>query len=312
MSRNTEIGPGVCLGIGGTNARSAWCISEDIAGFESVETPQRANYFFKWMAGRLLQAAHKGAEWAVIGVPGPVEARGTETFIGPFANIPGLRSKRGYLLEQKLAKADSACSNLAEQGFRVVAVNDGDLAAQAAALVVSQGQHDRVADIILGTGVGGAAVYKQPSTPNSYAPIQLPFEIGHIVIGEHPAQTFENTYSGTAIEEVTGLRPEELPPNHPVWRKLGLGVGQMVTIMGTMAGAELVVFSGGVGIGSYENYRGRLQAFMEEYRRDGNDTQKKLAPEIRPAPRDMIQTFEMYGAAGVIRYLASQELPVAA
>lgn len=293
----TNIERGFCLGYGGTNARVATCGDGDIYGFRSERTPDNPDEFFSLMGSWILEASEAGAAWAVAGFPGPVEQSGSSFTIGPFSNIPGLGEKK-YDLGKELVRADPGCKSLIEQGFRVIAVNDGDLAAHAAAARIGDGKYERVADIILGTGVGGAVVARDED--GVYKASKQPFEVGHIVLGEAPNESFENTYSGTAIKAATGEDAANLLPNHPIWQKLGRGVGKLATMMSLVSGAELVVPSGGVGVLRYEDYQASLREFMAQYATFGSKAQKAFVPEIKPVPKDLAQSFEMYGAEGVM------------
>lgn len=304
---SNEIGEGFCFGFGGTNARTARCIEGDVVDFRVQNTPVVSGELFQWTSQQILRAAEQGAGWAVAGFPGPVEVTGDSFNVGPFTNIQGL-SKETYDLKTELEEADSAVGELFEQGFRLVAVNDGDLAAHAAATVVGQGEYDKAADIILGTGVGGAVAAREDGV---YHTSRLPFEVGHAVLGEDPRETFENLYSGSAIKAMTGICAEDLPASHPIWDKVGRGVGKLATLMSLMTGAELVVPSGSVGVHRFEDYRDALLRFMEQYESFGSPAQQAFTPLILRVPTRIADQYELFGAEGVMRDTLHQDAAAA-
>jgi predicted NBD/HSP70 family sugar kinase len=295
----TDIEQGFCIAVGGTNARTAHCIDGDIVHFTSEDTPDRPQEFFAWMAQRVLQSAHEGSNWLVAGFPGPVSPDGEH--VGPMANVQGMSTKM-YNLKAELTIADSAVQQTLDEGFKMVAVNDGTLAAQAAASRIGEYQFDRTAALIIGTGVGAGVVERDHTMPetNVYRADDSPYEIGHIPMSDDPYDRFEDVYSGKGIDKRYNQRAEKLPPGHPAWRTEGSAVGRMSVMLALLNGVELVVPTGGVGIGASDRFGPHAQEFLKTYREYGNGPQKKFAPELRLVPPTMSQEFEMYGAAGVI------------
>ncbi len=112
------------------------------------------------------------------------------------------------MLKTELTRRDPAIGRLIEDDFIIVGTNDGDLAAHAAASVIGEGKYGVVGDVILGSGVGGAVVTRDPD--GIYRPINLPFEIGHVVHGDEPTESYENTFSGTALAKITNFRLHDL------------------------------------------------------------------------------------------------------
>ena len=217
-----EIGKGYCLAFGGTNARAAYINKGEITNYRNESTPHSTDDFFRWMAKRILEASDSGANWAVAGFPGPVSIVGDRLLIGPMANVPGL-SKESYDLKEMLMKADPACYTLFEEGFRIEPVNDGDLAGQAAAVVVgntNRANFNVVGSLIIGTGVGAAIVKRDPNVTGVYRPSGMPVEIGHIMEQDEPDQTYENHYSGPAIAKKHGYSLEDLASEHPAWKEV--------------------------------------------------------------------------------------------
>jgi predicted NBD/HSP70 family sugar kinase len=290
---------GVIFGSGGTNSRDGEYIDGSIVNFHTQETPNGTREYFGWMGNRMLEASDNGANWAVVGVPGPVQQK-EDTYLVNFTNVKALGST--YNLIKELTASDPAIGRLIEQGFVIVGANDGDLAAHAAVDQLADPVHNRVGALIFGTGVGGAVVTRDTSDPQIFRQLKLPFEIGHGVVGELPTESFENTYSGTAIALATGgTEAKDLPIGHPMWDKVGRGVGKLAVLVGVMTGTELVVPTGGVGVGGYDKYCAELDKFMAACQAIGSAPQRNLLPEIRRVPLHQAQEFEMFGAAGIIQ-----------
>lgn len=305
MSGEPSIDSGVVLGFGGTNARFGIIDDGDLRSFDTVNTPEQPREFFGWMARQVLHASEDGQAWLVAGFPGPVSADGK--LVGPMANVPGL-SKNQYSLIEELSAADTAAGRLMEDGFQLIAVNDGELAAQAAASRVGEHHYDKTAALILGTGVGTGVVIRDPNFQNVYrADRSNPLEIGHITLGADPTRTFESFVSGPALERDYGLSAQDLPVDHPAWKRVGETIGQMTTLLGVMNGVGLVVPCGGVGSGGSTKYEPHLRAVMDTYEAYSNGTQKLFMPKIAVVPIDDAQTFELYGGEGVVRDFNTRE-----
>lgn len=299
--------PGYCIGLGGTNARTAACFGGDITGFSFESTPGRPPEFFAWMARQLLDSAHSGSKWMVAGFPGPVNADGT--LIGPMANVNGMKDET-YDLLQELIYADSDVENAIEQGFMLVAVNDGTLAAHAAATRVGKREYNKPASLIIGTGIGAGVVSLDASLPERkiYRADENPLEIGHIALSQDPFDRLEDMYCGPGLERRYSMPAHKLPHGHPAWRREGGAVAQMSLILGLMENVDLVVPTGGVGVGAADKYGKYALDFMHTYRRHGNGAQKKFAPDIRFVRANECQEFEMYGAEGVMLDHTTREL----
>lgn len=297
---------GVVLGFGGTNARVGVCFDGDVEGFTSVSTPENPRQFFGWMARQVLRAADDGNSWIVAGYPGPVSADGQ--LVGPMPNVPGL-AKEQYDLSEELAAADPAVGRLLQEQFTLIAVNDGELAAQAAAARVGQYGFNRTAALIIGTGVGAGVVDRDQTYTNvCRADRSNPTEIGHILLSSDPQDTFENRISGTALARTYGKDARELPADHSAWKQVGESTGRLATILGIMNGVELVVPCGGVGAGASDNYGPHLRDMLDACRKYGNGAQKLFLPQIIPVPRADAQVFEMFGGEGVMRDFSTRSL----
>lgn len=291
---------GVVLGFGGTNARVGFIEEGDLRDFNSVNTPVNPDEFFGWMARQVLITSEKGNSWLVGGFPGPVTPDGK--LVGPMANVSGLAEKQ-YDLAEELAAADPAAGRLLEEGFSLIAVNDGELAAQAAvAYVEDSSDYNRIAALIIGTGVGAGVVKRDPEYEDVYrADKSNPLEIGHVLRSDDPFDTYENAVSGTALARMYGTDTRELPTGHPAWKRVGEVAGRLATMLGLMNGVELVVPCGGVGAGASEKYEPHLRSMVEAYREYGNGPQKLFLPKIVPVSSAEAQIFELLGGVGVMR-----------
>jgi predicted NBD/HSP70 family sugar kinase len=298
MSKSVAIESGVVLGLGGTNARRARSFEGDISKFTSVATPEHPREFFGWMALQVLQAAHEGNRWMVAGFPGPVNGNK----VGPMANVPGLANQQ-YDLTEEIAAADPSAGRLLnEENFIFLADNDGGLAAHAAAARIGKNSHDRVAALILGTGVGAGVVNRDSDYANVYrVDSSHPYEIGHIPFSADPRDTVENDVSGPALARRYGEDARQFSASHPAWRRVGESVGRLSVLMGVMSKVDLVVPCGGVGAGASEKYEPHLRSMVTTFNEYGNGPQKLFMPEIIPVPSQDAQVFEMFGGEGVMR-----------
>jgi hypothetical protein len=267
--------------------------------FKAESTPARPPEFFAWMARQLLDSAHSGSSWMVAGFPGPVTGNGE--IIGPMANVKGMDEKT-YNLRAELVAADSDVENALDQGYKLLAVNDGTLAAHAAASRIGEYKYDKAAALIFGTGVGAGVVVRDPAAgiTNLYHADGIPLEIGHITMSEDPYDRFEDAYCGPGLEKRYGMPAHELPDGHPAWRRQGAAIARLSMLLGLINGVELVVPTGGVGVGASDKFGPFVWEHMITYRQYGNGAQQKFAPDIRFVPPKMSQEFEMYGAEGVM------------
>ena len=299
MSVAVELEAGTCLAFGGTNARMADCVNGDIVGFSSVETPKQPHEFFQWMARNLLNASHRGSTWLVAGFPGPVSPDGQ--IVGPLVNVSGMREEE-YELAWELGYADPEVERVLEQGFILLPVNDGALAAQAAASRIGEHMYAKTGALIFGTGVGAGVVEKDDRFVNVHRVDKNPLEIGHLLVdGDENFETFEEKYSGPGIEARFKVPATDIPPSHPAWIEQGAAVANLSMTLGIMSGVELIVPTGGLGIGASDKYGEHLKAFMKDYRNAANTTQKKFTPEVVLVPPNQALEFEMYGAEGAMR-----------
>lgn len=299
---------GACIGFGGTNARVGVYQHGDILGFHADPTPIHPTEFFAWMAQQTLSLADKGANWIVAGFPGPVTADGVH--VGPMANVPGLANSQ-YSLAKELTVSDPAVGRLLKDGFHLLAVNDGELAAQAAAHRVGKAEYSKVAALILGTGVGAGIVHRDDQQTAVFrADGTIPAEIGHLPRSANPYDTFERAVSGRALENRYGVDPKELDANHPAWHEVGAVAGQLTMTLALMNGAELVVPCGGVGAAASDKYGPHLRTVLEGFASHGNGTQRHFLPVVKPVSAGDAQIFELYGAEGVMRDFMTRPEPV--
>ncbi len=294
-----SMGSGVVLGFGGTNARYGVAHEGDISGFDFIATPSRPDEFFGWMARKVFDAADAGHEWLVAGFPGPVSANGQ--FVGPMINVNGLDNQR-YDLGQELTNSDEAIPSLVSQGFSILAVNDGELAAQAAAHYTN-GDYDKVAALIVGTGVGTGVVARDARQTEVYrADKSLPLEIGHILEAVSPdLVSFEDLISGPALKKRFGIEPKDLPLTSPAWEEVGVIIGRLASILGLMLGVDVVVPTGSVGVKSFDKYWPYLHEFNAKIKSLGNINQEKFMPEFVDIEPEIADEFELLGGEGVMR-----------
>lgn len=297
---------GTVIGLGGTNARVGICDQGDIVGFTSEETPDQPAEFFKWLARQALTAADKGSSWLVAGFPGPVTADGR--MIGPMANVKGLANDQ-YDLAAELTDIDPAVGRLLyDDKFTLLPVNDGELAAHAAADRIGNFRYARTAAFIIGTGVGVGIVDLDPNFQNvCRANRSNPGEYGHIPDSVDPFNTIENSISGPALERIYGKDARELPAGHPAWKNVGETAGRVAIMLGLADGVNLFVPTGGVGVGASDKYKDYLSGVIETFRIHGNATQKAFIPKkVATVPPAEAQIFELFGAEGVMRDARTQ------
>ena len=300
---SARIDPGTCIGFGGTNARVAACEDGDISGFTSVETPNRPEQFFRWMARNLLNSSHEGGSWLVAGFPGPVSIDGAK--VGPLVNVTGMKEEE-YDLAAQLTAADSEVGRVLEQGFTLLAVNDGTLAAQAVASRIGRHQYSKTGALIIGTGIGAGVVKKDSDYNDVHRVVNDPLEIGHMLVSGESFESFEQRYSGPGLERRFGVPPTKISAGHPAWIEEGEAIGRLSLTLGILNGVDLVVPTGGIGIGASQMYGYHLRSFLDTYREKWNATQRKFMPEIVLVPSVEVDEFEMYGAEGVMRdYLSA-------
>lgn len=301
-----KIAKGMCLGIGGTNARSALCYNGQIEDFQARPTPREPHEFFSWIADQMIEKSAQGAQWAVIGLPGPVVERHDKHIIGPLHNLPGL-ADQSYNLEDELVAIRPELQEIFDDGFTITAVNDGTLAAYASAEIYGQNgdRYYTIASFIIGTGVGGAVVRRVKETP-VFRPSGSLFEIGHIPLPHDASSTFERTISGPALERRYGKNPRDFEPEHEAWEEVGNYVGQLIMMASLIAGADLVVACGGVGSNYYEHYRPHLEEYLEQYKNSANAVHRLAVPKMVAVPHDLSHTFEMHGAEGLMKYYMAQ------
>ena len=107
----------------------------------------------------------------------------------------------------------------------------------------------------VGTGMGAALIVDGRPVHGLQHP-----EIGHARIRRVPGDDFpgacafhgdclEGLVCGPAIAARTGRSAGELPPEHPVWTKVGSELGEFVALMILAAAPHRIVFGGGVILG---------------------------------------------------------------
>jgi predicted NBD/HSP70 family sugar kinase len=311
----TEVGEGLAIGVGATNYRTALCDIEgniDEGRSELVPTPRSSDEFFALTASQILNAAHNGSEWGVLGVPGPVKVTvtpGAKVYQNlRVTNIPALKRREGFDPVAEMIKADSAVERLIEDdGFTFLTVNDGDLAVQAAARLFGpnydDGHYNVVGDIINGTGTGGAVARRDRRFPDARLFHTDPglWELGHDPDSlSFPSRTPETTISGQAIASHLDKPVSELDATDPIFSEVAQGIAKLAVRLGIYAGAELVVISGGIGIGSQDYYRAELSRVLDSFAKSHNPMADKV-PEIEYPDPKLADTYELHGARGAVR-----------
>jgi predicted NBD/HSP70 family sugar kinase len=289
---------GTVMGIGGSHAREAACYAGGgITHVMTSETPDNPTEFFEFAAAHINRADNNHAKWTVLGVPGTVGMADSQPHFGPLANVEGLSSDV-YNVRRELIKADPDIADILHSGFTVIVVNDGDLAAHAVAARFAEKKDMRVAALINGTGVGTGVIERVEEGNKLFRTFGLPLEMGHLTVSDNALRTFESTISGFAIEQMYGMNARDIEAGHHIWKVVGTRMGRMAIMLGTMEGVDLVVPTGGLGVGASPKYRKHMETYIEDYRGVSNRTQQMLIPRIDFVPQDEGHEFELYGALG--------------
>lgn len=297
----------ISIGIGGTHFRRAIYDRGELNGFLPRPTPTEPTAFFTEVGRELLKAADQGAAYGVVGVPGAVfeetdEHGNRKQRLACMPNVAGL-SKGAYYPLDEMSRIDPAVGRQIEDGFRVLFTNDGNLAVQAAIATLAKGDEEVVADIIVGTGMGGALARRDRRFPRRiFHAIPGSWELGHNIRRYHdPLDTEENDIAGPAIERRYGVKAEELPKGDPALHYIAGRLALISANLGMNADAELVVFSGGVAIGRQEELESPVRSLLDRYRSSDNPSAARIPQDILFVPQEMEKEFELYGAQGVMR-----------
>jgi hypothetical protein len=302
-----DVGEGLALGVGESTYRFAMVGSD--ASVEAtqrpIDTPRTPGEFFHTTARWVLDAAQNGAEWGVLGVPGPVSVEvnpdDSITQRMHLTNIPDLNPPEGFDPIAEMTNADPAVEELLDSGFTFLTVNDGDLAALAAAKLYGKG-YEVVGDVINGRGTGGAIARRDLRFPHKdlFHPDPGLWEVGHTPASfDFPSQTPEAMISGLGIEKRFGKPANELALDDPVFKEVAHGIGHRVIELAILGSAELVVISGGIGIKAQHGYRQELHRVLNEFRRSRNPMADRV-PMIKVPPKRMADTYELHGARGAM------------
>lgn len=292
-------GDGSCLGFGATNARVGHLVDGQLEFSGPAETPSNPAEFADWMARQVLQASHQGDNWVVAGFPGPVNADGTK--VGPFANVHGMKDAR-YNLYADMVAAEPALGRLIEdENYPLIHVNDGELAAQAVAVRVAKPGQDKVAALIVGTGNGSGIVNRDKIFRNVFRPDRsCPIEIGHCILSSDPFDSYEHALAGPGLSRYYNGDTRQFDASHPAARKVGELIAQQSLLLGLMLGAELVVPTGGIGAGASDKYESHMRNVLSSIELHGNETQRLYLPEVALIDPAEAQSFELWGALGVV------------
>ena len=306
---------GVAIGIGGTNIRRSFIQEGELFLPKSSPVPTQVESYVGEIASIIVAAKSFGAEYAVVGHPGPVSADGST--VGPLANVAGLKDS-SYKINELLAEADPAVRELIKDGFPIHHVNDGTLAAHAVSEKLASPDHTsytRPAVVIVGSGVESGIVQNHPD----YANIRIsdpknPDEVGQVVCDEDTGETYEQRYSGTGIKTRRALRDPDLSKlsaSDTIWQEEGRGIGNIISLLGLIRGVDLVVPTGGIGALGREKWAPHMERYLEDKingsPRAGkpfNKTQIDALPAIQYVPLDGTidpHFFELLGGIGVVR-----------
>lgn len=314
MLQIPELGAGYCIGVGATHYRPA---EIDTAGNPidngKLPTPDTSTEFFFETGQLILKAHERGAEYMVIGVPGPVwdvpGSDGHESQRFRATNIKALSDPSGFDAVAEISATDPAVKRLlASRDFRLLMVNDGDLAAQAAASrygISPDGKsYNAIANLINGSGIGAAVVRRDPDVGNGslFHPDSGLWELGHLPWSSGlPSVTHETLFSGNALGSRTGRPITELDQSgHVIWQEVAHGMASLVLNLALSSGAELVVISGGNAIKAQRHIKPPLQTILDEFAASTNPMADKT-PKVQFVPRKLEDTYELYGARGAMQ-----------
>lgn len=308
-----EVGAGICFGIGATNYRVGEIDPEGNVGDNyTIDTPDNPEEFFGQTARVLLDAAKRGAEWAVLGVPGPVKVevdehdRVTQNF--RLTNVPALSRTEGFDPIAEISKAHPAAKQLLESdNFTLLSAGDGDLAVQAGTKLygtTDEKRYGTVADLINGSGVGGAIARRDARFPdaNLFHPDPGLWELGHnlLIPAGFPSRTYEKAISGPSLASHTGKSIKELDQSgDPIWQEAARGMGSLALLLAINGGAELVVVSGGNAIKAQRHLKDEMQRTLDDFAASANPMADKV-PDLQFVSLDIVDTYEMYGARGAV------------
>lgn len=106
--------------------------------------------------------------------------------------------------------------------------------------------------VTVGTGIGVGLISGGRPVTGCHHP-----ELGHIRVARSPADHWgghcrfhgdcvEGLASGPAIQARTGLRAEDLPPEHPVWEAVAHTLAQLAHVLVLASGPRRILMGGGV------------------------------------------------------------------
>jgi fructokinase len=118
----------------------------------------------------------------------------------------------------------------------------------------SQGYRDHVY-LTIGTGIGGGIVAGGVPLHGAAHP-----EIGHIRVRNASASGFagacpfhgdclEGLVAGGSLAKRTGMKGEDIPPDHPVWAEVAQEIAELVAMLVLTTAPQRIVIGGGIGSG---------------------------------------------------------------
>lgn len=318
-----EPGPGLALPLGKSHVRSVEVIDGQAEVLEVQPMFEEREELFGWIAGQLDVGKQRGAEWAIVGMPCPVNMD-WQTY-GPSAAKGALHFEGSRMFYKDLVAADPAMRYLldADPGF-VSCRNDADLAGLAAAEFVrsTHGQPQHVFSLVCGSGNGGGMVIRRAN--GTYSLSGMPCEVGGVIpyrlktddlIPNMPKRTsFENLLSAPAIRRHTGLEPEALAPDHPYIQVMARALLEQVVMVDMIFDIDAVVISGGIGSGLADAYMPHVQRLVPEFEAAYSAYHRQqlrrhqstyVMPPIVAVPVSATDSFEAIGAWGLQRLLGN-------
>lgn len=210
-----------------------------------------------------------------------LQERGTPTAIGvgafgPLGVTPGRKDHGTLLATPKRGWAGFSITHALSKSFpqaRVFIETDVSAAALAEARLGAAKDHDDVAYITVGTGIGAGILSDGRLIRGALHP-----EFGHIKVARQPGDHFvgvcpfhadclEGLASGPSIAERWGIPAADLLPDHPAWDTEAWYLAQgALSLLGIVSPARIII-GGGVSqsVGLHQKVETLLQEFASDY-----------------------------------------------
>jgi predicted NBD/HSP70 family sugar kinase len=312
------------FGIGGTSFRQA--VHHDtgeMGQVNKVDTPQSPEQFMQAIGQGIMDAYDvSGCELVVSGFPGPVDYNNGRPIVGPMENVPAL-SRTRFDLVVSLSATDPTLGRMLDNGdIRLFGVNDGVLAVQAAAHFFGRGEQ-KITSLINGSGIGGGsanllegACFERPNDQqHTVKPVYVIDddleEYGKVWIGDNPANTVEKIYAIKSIEERLRRKTPDISSDDLVWLHLGRAMAKLTAQqIALIKSPDVLVYSGG-SMHSANKWVPHLEDEIARYTDvDSNSVLVRTLTTMRRefVPANAVDTFELFGAAGLVASILATEL----